>query len=60
MGNVFVVDNTHISPFFQFVDESFLNFHVTGHNGLPRIIKTISKGKGKVFPLEARCGPEGG
>jgi len=39
MGNVLVVNNTHISLLFQFVEEMFLYFYVTGHNGLPRIIK---------------------
>jgi len=39
MGNVLVVNNTHISLLFQFVEESFLNFYVKGQSGLPRIIK---------------------
>ena len=29
---------------------------VTGHG----VVRIIVKGKGKVFPLQARCGPEGG
>jgi len=45
MGNVLVVNNTHISLLFQFVEESFLNFYVAGHNGLPRIIKNKNYNK---------------
>jgi len=45
MGNVMVVNNTRISLLFQFGEESFLNFYVTGHNGLPRIIKSKNYNK---------------
>jgi hypothetical protein len=41
MGNVLVVNNAHISVLFQFAEESFLYFYFAGHNGIPRIIKTI-------------------